>query len=484
MKNKFLKALILSILVIVATNTLVFAETLTYGDFQYNTEGAITDYLGSDEIIYVPSEINGTAITEIATYAFSTSSTTKEVIIPEGITEIGSAAFSYCTNLTSVTIPDSVTAIGRIAFSSCTSLESIEIPYGITVIEDSTFAHCSSLVSVTIPSTVKTIEEYAFAMCTSLTDVEIPYGVTTLGKGSFNGSTSIESIIIPNSVRTMEWSVFAGCSGLTDVVITDAIDELSPYTFWNCTSLASVTIPSNIETVSANSFYGCTNLTSVTMLEGVKYINVQAFQNCTSLTSIMLPSTIKSISQDAFIGCDNFTDIYYSGTLEDSLKISVFGTNVNYLNATMTFLPPETVFLAEPTSAKVLVNGEEITFEAYEINNNNYFKLRDIAMVLSGTEKQFDITWSADVGITLIANQAYTVVGGELTAGDNTTKIYETNTDTIYKGGLFVNLTAYTINSNNYFKLRDLGQLFNFNVSWDNENSIIIINTSEAYTLD
>ena len=42
-------------------------------------------------------------------------------------------------------------------------------------------------------------------------------------------------------------------------------------------------------------------------------------------------------------------------------------------------------------------------------------------------------------------------------------------------------LTGYNINGNNYFKLRDLGQLFDFNVSWDGELNSIIINTAESY---
>ena len=33
---------------------------------------------------------------------------------------------------------------------------------------------------------------------------------------------------------------------------------------------------------------------------------------------------------------------------------------------------------ANPTTSKVIINGEEKSFEAYNINDNNYFKLRDI----------------------------------------------------------------------------------------------------------
>ena len=40
------------------------------------------------------------------------------------------------------------------------------------------------------------------------------------------------------------------------------------------------------------------------------------------------------------------------------------------------------------TSAKVYLNGEELPITAYNIDGNNYFKLRDIAK-----EINFGITW-------------------------------------------------------------------------------------------
>lgn len=38
---------------------------------------------------------------------------------------------------------------------------------------------------------------------------------------------------------------------------------------------------------------------------------------------------------------------------------------------------------AIPTYSKVLVNSKEISFDAYLIEGNNYFKLRDLASVMS-----------------------------------------------------------------------------------------------------
>ena len=140
---------------------------------------------------------------------------------------------------------------------------------------------------------------------------------------------------------------------------------------------------------------------------------------------------------------------------------------------------------AAPTKSTVLVNGKSISFDAYSINDNNYFKLRDLAQALSGTKKQFEVTWdNKKQAINLISNKPYTAVGGELAKGDGTRKTAQTSTSEIFLDGKEVRLTAYTISENNYFKLRDIGEIFDFSVSWDGEKNTIVIDTSKGYTVE
>lgn len=143
---------------------------------------------------------------------------------------------------------------------------------------------------------------------------------------------------------------------------------------------------------------------------------------------------------------------------------------------------PVTTATATPTSSKVYVNGKLVEFDAYTINGNNYFKLRDLAKVVSGTEKQFEVTWDgAKNAINLISDESYTAVGGELSKGDGKVKTATICTSTIYKDGEEIALTAYTINGNNYFKLRDVAQVFNIGVGWDGQTNTITIDTSIDY---
>ena len=54
-------------------------------------------------------------------------------------------------------------------------------------------------------------------------------------------------------------------------------------------------------------------------------------------------------------------------------------------------------------------------------------------------------------------------------------------TSTVLVNGAEVNLTAYNINDNNYFKLRDIGDAVDFSVVWDGANNRILIDTSRGY---
>lgn len=135
---------------------------------------------------------------------------------------------------------------------------------------------------------------------------------------------------------------------------------------------------------------------------------------------------------------------------------------------------------AIPTSSKVLVNGKEVSFEAYNINGNNYFKLRDLAMVLNGTDKQFEVSWnSSNNAIDLESGKAYTSVGGELVVSDKLlNKEANPTTSKIYLNGEEVQLTAYNINGNNYFKLRDIAKVINFGVTWDGNTNTVGVDTT------
>jgi hypothetical protein len=139
--------------------------------------------------------------------------------------------------------------------------------------------------------------------------------------------------------------------------------------------------------------------------------------------------------------------------------------------------------IAEPSASKVLVDGKAVQFQAYAIDGNNYFMLRDIAAVLNKSAKQFEVGFDAKLqSITLTTGKAYTPTGEELAAStDSAKQEAQPTASAIYLNDKEIELVAYNIGGNNYFKLRDLGKAINFGVAWDAANNAIKIQTADVY---
>lgn len=388
-----------------------------------------------------------------------------------------------------------------------TSVYSADIPseiYGVpvTVIGKHAFSGCSKLTSVTIPSSVTRVEYGAFSNCKVLTSVVIPNSVVTLGdnsgSGVFNSCEQLESITIPGSVEELTKSLFSGCKNLKTVVIEEGPTKVEYHVFAYCNTLKEVILPDSISEIASFAFASCENLSTVTVGSGVKYIDSKAFNNCKRLESICFrgdaPGTGKNIVTKFAPG---FT-IYYpenaSGWTTPTWAGYVSKPYTLSGNSTPTVHPtpqPATPSLpsgsatATPNASTVFINGSPMSFDAYTINGNNYFKLRDLAFVLSGSEVQFDVAWDQSANaIRLTSGLSYTPVGGEMTGKGTTNQVAIPNQSSVLLNGNAIQLTAYTINGNNYFKLRDMGQLFNFAVTWDGVQNRILIQTDSPYVAE
>jgi hypothetical protein len=145
--------------------------------------------------------------------------------------------------------------------------------------------------------------------------------------------------------------------------------------------------------------------------------------------------------------------------------------------------PMPTGQTVSPTASMVVVDGKPTAFEAYNIGGNNFFKLRDIAYAVNGTSKQFSVGFDgAANAITLTTGQPYAAAGGEMAQGDGRAKAANPATAKVFLDGKELNLTAYNIGGNNFFRLRDLMQALDIGVSWEPATSTIGIVTSISYS--
>ena len=133
--------------------------------------------------------------------------------------------------------------------------------------------------------------------------------------------------------------------------------------------------------------------------------------------------------------------------------------------------------MVAPSLQSLSIDGVTVVSSAYNCDGSNYFKLRDLALLLWGTPAQFQVGFDpARNTITLTTGLAYTPIGGELKQPD-TPKAVQVSAQTLLINGEPAALDAYNIDGSNYFKLRDLGQALGFAVDYLAQTNTAAITT-------
>ena len=133
---------------------------------------------------------------------------------------------------------------------------------------------------------------------------------------------------------------------------------------------------------------------------------------------------------------------------------------------------------AYPATMTVMLDGKQVKPVGYNINGNNYYKLRDIALILNGTTAQFGVSWDKSTrSMNLTPGSSYEAVGGELGAIPTKNATALTSNETVLINGIKASLTAYNVDGYNYFKLVDLGDALGFDVGYESKTRTVVITT-------
>ena len=105
-------------------------------DFKYDksSEGTvyIRDYLGNDEIVVIPSKIDGGDVVYVAAGIFQEDRTTARAVrFPDGVEKIGGWTFAQSDNIEIVILGSGLKEIGECAFWKASNLKELNLPEGL-----------------------------------------------------------------------------------------------------------------------------------------------------------------------------------------------------------------------------------------------------------------------------------------------------------------------------------------------------------------
>ncbi len=130
------------------------------------------------------------------------------------------------------------------------------------------------------------------------------------------------------------------------------------------------------------------------------------------------------------------------------------------------------------------VDGKAVQCQKYNIDDRNYFMLRDLALLLRGTGSRFSVAYDPERNcVTVAAGEDYVPDGSELdpTLGDRSDTAVSSRQPIYIDGELREDLTVYNIGGHNYFQLKELGAALGFFVDYDEaSNTAIIISKAPA----
>ena len=137
---------------------------------------------------------------------------------------------------------------------------------------------------------------------------------------------------------------------------------------------------------------------------------------------------------------------------------------------------------ASLTAQGLTIDGEKTDpLEAYSINGETYFKLRDVAQLLRGTAARFQVGYDEATGTVAIeTGKEYESVGGELVRGEDRSSDCIASLNPITIDGESVTLTAYCLRGNNFFRLRDLGDALGFFANYDAAENSMSVTTPDG----
>ena len=307
----------------------------------YEDHAVLTAYDGEDEVLELPAEAGGKALTAVGDGREPVSSewvmgashecpNLRKLVIPEGVTEIRDSALNELSFDTEILLPDSLKRLGSFAIGTSVpvrlpeGLEEMEA-YCVRKVEGSRFVvrpalkkiESSALLNSDVRTLVQEGENANYSVregilfnadgtelmwypFTEKSEINVPEGVVKIGSGAFQNMEKTRRIILPGSLRSIGYHAFYDCDLLKEIVFSPdtELDEIGEAAFEDCESLEKITLPP-VGTIGTEAFLDCSKLGEVSLSEGTLSIGYRAF-SWTAAANPVLPGSLQTIGAYAF----------------------------------------------------------------------------------------------------------------------------------------------------------------------------------------
>ncbi len=280
---------------------------------------SITNYIGDETNVTIPSKIEEVNVTKICKYAFSECDKIIDISMPNTIKTIENNAFEYCSSLEKVTIPNSTIFIGDYAFFYCIKLKNIVIPKSVEYIGEFPFGECKSLKNIyccgdnsnnwheywnsdlfidkpkiqtyynyknnnnykNFDYIVQSVDGIDNVVITNYNgvekDINIPDNidgiiVTEIGNRAFEYCVEIENVYIPNSVLILGDQIFLNCTNLQNVIIPKSVIKVGSYIFSEANMTINIMIENEIIPETWHKYWCYFQIYNIDVYNGVNLI--------------------------------------------------------------------------------------------------------------------------------------------------------------------------------------------------------------------
>lgn len=222
--------------------------------------------------------------------------------------EIDAYAFSGCSALHSIHLPERIWSIGKSAFEN-TGLRSVRIPKGLHEMGEGAFRGAQEMRRAQIEAGGPgVVSDGVFQDCTGLSEIVFDGPVSRIGAGAFR-RTGLRELEIPDSVQQIGRSAFRGCNALQRVRFGTAAPQMDGDIFRECHHLREIDLPADLTAVPPRMFRNCTRLSEAAFPPTLQAVKVRAFQG-TGLVAADLPDSVRSIEAGAFFGCRHLESVH------------------------------------------------------------------------------------------------------------------------------------------------------------------------------